>query len=260
MPEGDTIATYVLRLRPLLVEETIRAAESRWPDLVRGLPGVKVTGVRALGKNLLIDLSDRSLLRVHLGMHGTWHRYAPGEKWLRSRSSLAIALETDEHVLVCFSAPTVQRIDARGEALHPTLAALGPELMDAEVDLDLVVARAIARGGPLGEVLLDQDVATGIGNVFKCELAFVFRLDPFADIGPIGPEQLRQIFAQASVWLRANVGRWRNTTGFGPGRPPLWVYGRGGKPCLRCGTRIDRRTTGQDLPRITYWCPRCQTT
>lgn len=255
MPEGDTIATYALRLSPLLTGRTIQSAESRWPGAVRQMAGTTVEGVRPVGKNLLIELSDGTVLRVHLGMHGTWHRYAPGEAWMRSREWIALALETEHDVLVCFSAPTVDRFEARNLPLHPVLSALGPDLLGS-FDLDEVAARALQRGGPLGEVLLDQRVAAGIGNVYKCELAFVFGLDPFGDVSAIGPDRLRELYGRAATWLRDNVGRVRNTTG--RARPSHWVYGRAGRPCLRCGTRIAARSSGQDLPRITFWCPRCQ--
>lgn len=256
MPEGDTIATYAQRIAPLLVGRPIRDAECRWPAAVLDLVGRTVVRVRAVGKHLLLDLSDGSAIRVHLGLHGTWHRYVPGERWRGSRANLALRLVVEGHELICFGAPTVERVPRGAQA--PAVSALGPDLMDEEVDLDEIVTRALARGGPLGEVLLDQRVAAGIGNVFKSELAFVFRLDPFGEIGVIEVETLRAVYARGGDWLRANVGRIRNTTGLGPGRPDLWVYGRAGRPCLRCGTRIASRVTGPDLPRVTYGCPRCQ--
>lgn len=259
MPEGDTVATAALRLRPLLEGQILRAAASRWPGVVVGLEGRTVEGLRTRGKHLLIDLDDGTLLRVHLGMKGTWHRYGVDEGYRGSLGSVSVLLQTDEHVVVCLLAPTVERMDLRAEASHPVLSRLGPDLLQP-VDLDEVVARARARGGPLGEVLLDQTVACGLGNVYKCELAFLFGLDPFADVGDVDPGVLGDLYRRGAALLAANVGRLRDTTGLGPGRPSTWVYGRAGRPCLRCGGRIARRTTGRDLPRITDWCPRCQRT
>jgi endonuclease-8 len=110
----------------------------------------------------------------------------------------------------------------------------------------------------LGEALLDQRAVAGIGNVEKSEVCFVERLDPWAPVDRFDDEELDRALATARRLLKANVGGGaRVTTGMrGRGRE-LWVYGRAGRPCRRCGTRIETRRQGE-LARSTYWCPRCQ--
>lgn len=256
MPEGDTIATYARRLGPWLEDATIRRALCRWPRVVEGVEGKVVREVRPLGKHLLIGLSDRTTLRIHLRMTGSWHRYDPGEPWLKSRGDLALALVTDEHEVVCFKAPDVERIDDRALLTHPVLSALGPDLMHPEVDLDEVLERAAERRpARVADLLLDQRVACGLGNVYKSELCFLFGLDPFGDPADLDPGLLRSLYERGGQLLRANVGRDRNTTG--RRRPAYWVYRRDGRHCLRCGSRIaSYRADAAD--RWTWWCPSCQ--
>ena len=107
----------------------------------------------------------------------------------------------------------------------------------------------------------------GIGNVFKSEILFVAGVDPFTPVGRLPDAALDRVLDVARDLLAANVltraqtlspaiGR-RTTRSLDP-NAKLWVYGRGGKPCRKCGTRIEARKTGVDA-RLTYWCRRCQT-
>ena len=110
----------------------------------------------------------------------------------------------------------------------------------------------------LGNGLLDQRAVAGIGNVVKSETAFIERLDPWALIGDYGDEELEAALRTARRLLQANTrGGARVTTGNPRRGQELWVYGRAGRPCRRCGTRIETRRQGE-LARSTYWCPRCQ--
>lgn len=256
MPEGDTIATLAAAMRPWLVGARITGVDCRWPRVVEGLTGTTVLAVETVGKHLMLCFDDGTRLRVHLKMTGSWHRYDPDEPWQRSRADLAVALSTAEHQVVCFKAPEVERIDARALPTHPVLSSLGPDLARPPVDLGRVVARARERGHErLGDLLLDQRVACGLGNVYKSELGFLFGLHPWTDPGEIDDDTLRGIYRRGSELLVANTGRARNTTG--RPRPDTWVYGRAGRPCLRCGARV--RSGARDaLDRVSFWCPRCQ--
>ena len=106
---------------------------------------------------------------------------------------------------------------------------------------------------PVGEVLLDQRIANGVGNVFKSEVCWAERVDPFTPIAEVPDELRRRLLDTSSRLLRANLGSGPRTTV--PGG--LAVYGRDRQSCRRCGSPIRRRTLG-DLARVTYWCPRCQ--
>ncbi len=261
MPEGDTIFRTATVLRAALVGGVVTAARAqprpgirRVPDLT-SLVGSRVERVEPRGKHLLIGFEGGRTLHTHLRMSGSWHRYRPGEAWRRPASQASVILETAESVAVCFNAPSVELLSEREVDRHRALTGLGPDLLGRTFDTDAALARLRERHGiPLGEALLDQRAVAGIGNVYKSEICFLERLDPWAPVGDVEDEALRHALGTARRLMRANVrGGARQTRAEGG----LWVYGRAGRPCRRCGTRIEVRRQGE-LARLTYWCPRCQ--
>ena len=129
------------------------------------------------------------------------------------------------------------------------------------------VARARQRPQTmqLGALLLDQRVAAGIGNVYKSEVLFLERLNPFAPLSSFDDATLARLYAHTRELMLRNLGPWRRTTtadltrgGFGPrGSARMFVYRRAGHPCRECGTAILAAVQGEP-PRRTYYCPRCQ--
>ena len=265
MPEGDTIFRTADVLRRALLGGEVREAWSqprpglsRVPRLSR-LVGRRVERVEARGKHLLIGFSDGLWLRTHMRMRGSWHRYRVGEAWWLAPSRASAVLRTDDAVAVCFDAPEVEILTDAELERHGALSALGPDLLGRDFDASEAVRRLVAAGDvQLGEALLDQRLVAGIGNVYKSEVCFLERLDPWGAVAVVPEGSLRAALATARRLMQANVqGGRRVTTGAGgPGRS-LWVYGRAGRPCLRCGTIIQGRRQGEQA-RMTYWCPRCQ--
>lgn len=267
MPEGDTLRRTADGLRPFLVGRVVTAARARPPgpraDL---LVGTTVEAVEAVGKNLLIRFDPELEVRTHLGMHGSWHRYRPGEPWRRGAGRARLVIEVPGAVAVCFDAPTVELFERRAERVHPPLAGLGPDLLAASFDAPEAVRRLglPSRAGlTVAEALLDQRALAGIGNVHKSEALFVEGIDPFTPVAGLGDATLERLVATARRLLLANADRRtspaRRTTVDGPAVRPgaLWVYGRAGRPCRRCATPIATRRHGEP-PRATYWCPACQ--
>lgn len=265
MPEGDTVFRSADVLRRHLLGGEVREAWSqprpglsRVPPLAR-LVGMRVEAVESRGKHLLIGFSGGLWLRTHLRMRGSWHRYRVGEPWRLARERASAMLRTDTAVAVCFDAPEVELLTSAELERHAALGALGPDLLGVTFDAEESVRRLLsAPNVPLGEALLNQRAVAGIGNVYKSEVCFLERLDPWGPVGAVDPGALQAALATARRLLQANVrGGRRVTTGIGaPGRS-LWVYGRAGRPCRRCGTLIAGRRQGEQA-RLTYWCPRCQ--
>ncbi len=265
MPEGDTIFRSAEVLRRALLGGEVREAWSqprpglaRVPRLSR-LVGERVTAVEARGKHLLIGFAGGLWLRTHMRMRGSWHRYRPGESWRLPASRASAVLRTDAAVAVCFDAPEVELLTDAELGRHPVLSVLGPDLLAARFDADEAVRRLRdVRSSALGEALLDQRLVAGMGNVYKSEVCFLERLDPWGPVADAPEEMLRAALATARRLLQANLrGGPRVTTGTGaPGRS-LWVYGRAGRPCRRCGSLIVGRRQGEHA-RMTYWCPGCQ--
>jgi len=265
MPEGDTIHRTAVVLRRALLGGTVTAARAQpRPGLVRvprlePLVGASVTAVEARGKHLLIGFSSGAWLRTHMRMRGSWHRYAPGEAWRLPSSRASCVLETDAAVAVCFDAPEVELLADAEVGRHRALTSLGPDLLSPAFDAGEAVRRLRERSGvPLGEALLDQRALAGIGNVYKSEICFIERADPWAPVSVLSDDALASLVATARRLLLANAGGGRRvTTGVARPGASLWIYGRAGRPCRRCGTRIESRRQGTQ-GRVTYWCPRCQ--
>jgi len=206
-------------------------------------------------------------------MHGSWHRYRSGERWRQSASRAVAVVEVPGAVAVCFGAPTVELLDSRAVPLHPSLRALGPDLLAAQTDLAAAIDRLRSpgrQGMPVGEALLDQRALAGLGNVYRSEILFIERVNPFLPVGELDDATLARLVGTGQRLLHANrLDPARTTTPDALGGEPgsggprqrgsgrLYVYGRAGRPCGRCGTVIATRVTG-DLPRRTYFCPSCQ--
>jgi endonuclease VIII len=262
MPEGDNIHAHAAELSAL-VGEKLTGVWSRGVEM-RGLRGQAIASVEAHGKHLVIAFDEGTAVRVHLGIAGSWRR--------RARASIAalaqaeLALQATSGAWLC-KARAIEWARARFVTGARALTRLGPDLLGATPDLDAVMARArkpehAAR--PIGELLLDQTIAAGLGNVYKCELLFLHGVHPWARVDAVDDVRLRAVFADGIKWLRANVGRARTTTadlsrGDVParGRGRYWVYGRWRRACHRCGSAIEQRRQRPSL-RPTWWCPRCQ--
>lgn len=259
MPEGDTIHRAAARLHAALAGRRLTRLEA--PRLARPMPpaGTAVARVEARGKHLLVHFDDGHVLHTHLRMDGAWRVRATGTA--RGPSSRVRVLLGDEEVqAVCRDAPVVELLDAAALDRHPTLRRLGPDLCDADVDLDEVVARVATHtvaGQPLADALLDQRIAAGIGNVYASEVAFLAGRHPATPVDAVDVATRHAVWATAARLLRANLDGPRRTTVPDAPDGSLWVYERHGRPCRRCGTPVAVGRLGRHA-RSAWWCPSCQ--
>lgn len=274
MPEGDTIHRTAAALQRALGGQLVTAFETTLAQLARAdddtpVAGRRVAAVRAVGKHVLVDFSGGLVLRTHMRMRGRWHLYRPGERWRAPAAAARIVVTTDAYVAVAFDVIDAELAKPAAPGRHPVLARLGPDLLGASFEETEAVARLRAAGDrPVGQALLDQRVMAGVGNVFKSEVLFVCGVHPATPAGALPEETAADVVRAARRLLSINVsgaaaqsGRpaaWqRRTTGRLNPAERLWVYGRRGRPCLRCGTPIEAAKQGPDA-RVTYWCPACQ--
>lgn len=267
MPEGDTIHRTAATLRRALVGGQLTRVHL--PRTAPPLPGVgaEVLAVEARGKHLLVHTGDGMVVHTHQRMTGSWHLYAPGQAWRKPQRAARVVLAVPGRVAVCFHSPVVEVLRARELGRHPTLRRLGPDLCDPAADLDEALARmerlarlvGADRGRPLtiGEALLDQRVACGVGNVYRSEVLFLHGLAVSTPLRAVDPELRRELLMTSGRLLRANLGTTARTTVPGAAPGSLWVYGREGRPCRRCRSAIVRTELG-DPPRVVDACPACQ--
>lgn len=233
---------------------------------VQRIVGREIAAVEALGKNLLIRFDNGLEIRTHLRMNGSWHRYRPGERWRRPSSRARLVIEVPGAVAVCFDAPVVELFETRAESVHPSLSRLGPDLLSPTFDPAEAARRLRAperAGLEIAVALVDQRAMAGVGNIWKNETLWAERVSPFSLVADVDDETLGRLIAMAHRLLNASAGTSRppeRVTTVGDRRTPVrhQVYGRGGRPCRRCGTPIAVARQGTDLPRTTYWCPSCQ--
>ena len=267
MPEGDTIFRAARTLHLALAGRAVTRFESVYPQLTRiddthPLRGRTIERVEARGKHLLIWFTGDLVLRTHMRMHGSWHLYRPGERWQRPARAMRIRIDTAAWVAVAFDVPVAEFVRDADLVRHRPLATLGPDLADPAFDRDAAAARLVAAADrPIGEALLDQRVAAGIGNVLRSEVLFLCRLHPQRPVVSVGEAGLIAALDTAARLIQRNArpeaGPARNTTGRAAPGEALWVYGRTGRPCRRCGTPIRSAVPGLDGRRV-YWCDTCQ--
>jgi endonuclease-8 len=274
LPEGDTIYRAARTLHRALAGRSVIRFESVFPRLTRidtdaPIRGRTIDRVEARGKHLLIWFSGDLVLRTHMRMNGSWHIYRPGERWRRPHHDMRIVIETGVIDAVAFNVPVAELCTAAELARTPALHALGPDPLGPDFDAAEAVRRLESRPEmEVAEALLDQSAIAGIGNIYKSETLFVAGVHPFAAVGELSHETLDRIVSVAAKLMKANVADtapggivtysgFRRTTGRADPSARLWVYGRAGQPCRRCGTPIRRRKQGPHA-RGTYWCERCQ--
>lgn len=258
MPEGDTIHRAARTLRAALIDQQIVAVQSTVSAVARGhLDGQIIERVEARGKNLLMHFDDGRVLYTHMKMTGSWHVYRDRDRWRKPPKWAKVILHTEKLMAVCFNAPVVELLSPLAMKRHRFLSALGPDLLDESFDWAQVAGRLKGHGhAPLGEVLLMQQIACGIGNVYKSETLFLCKQDPFARLETLGVDEVQAIYMRARVLMMQNMGGgMRDTRRRDGGR--YWVYGRSGELCRKCGTRVQMRRQGAN-GRSTYYCSTCQ--
>ncbi|HTU58317.1 MAG TPA: DNA-formamidopyrimidine glycosylase family protein, partial [Polyangiales bacterium] len=273
VPEGDTLHRAARQLAPRLMGKAVRALDLiRRADSTAGLVGQPVTGVEARGKNLLVHFEGGLSLHVHLKMNGRILLYRQDEGRRPGPNAVAV-LDTDEHRVIVDHAPVARLIRTQDLVRDLHFRNLGPDLIADNFDLEEALTRLrLRKEVPLGQALMDQSAVAGIGNVWKSELCFNLKLDPFAPVAAASEDELRALLSMARKLMIETVERAprRLPDPFAPrggqrqarlnhrhGQKRLSVYERAGERCYDCGTSIQMKTQGEQL-RSTYYCPSCQ--
>jgi endonuclease-8 len=267
MPEGDTLLRMARTLERAIGGQTVTRFETVLPALARvdvdtPIAGRTIEGIESRGKWLLMRFSGDLILLTHMLMSGSWHIYRPGERWWQPRSNQRIVIETARMVAVAFRVPVAEFHTEASLARRGGFNRLGPDLLADDFDAGAAVRNLQSQPEmEIAVALLRQSLLAGIGNEFKSEVCFGAGVNPFRKVRSLGEEQLRRLVEVAVEFLRANVTEssrlWRRTTRRAAPEAGLWVYGRSGEACRKCGAEIVARRHAAD-GRLTYWCPRCQ--
>jgi endonuclease VIII len=278
MPEGDTIYRAARALQRAIGGKIVTGFDTGLAKLARvnddsPLVGRVVEKVESQGKWCLIFFSGDLILVTHMLMSGSWHLYRTGERWRMGRSQMRVVIRTEDWEAVGFNIPVAEFHTARSLQRSSQIPKLGPDILSDEFTVEGGVARMSAFGkenpdAEIAVVLLNQQVLAGLGNVYKSEVAFAVGVNPFRAMRTITAREMESMVDVAQRYMKANVqdgqgdqivtysGN-RRTTHATNREERLWVYGRQGQECRRCGATVMMRKQGEQA-RSTYWCPECQ--
>jgi len=268
VPEGDTVFRQAAVLHAALAGKELISSDFRVPTYATvDLSGRVVERVIARGKHLLMQFEGLSV-QSHLKMEGTWHVYARGSQgarpqWRRPAHTARCILRTEDQEAVGFSLGELHVLSPEEE--QEKFAHLGPDLLGPDWDAAEAKRRLLESSQrSIGVALLDQRNLAGVGNVFRSEICFLAGILPTRPVAEVA--NLDRVITLSEKLLQVNRLRTRRCTTGNPGAgPPYWVYGRGGKPCMRCGTRLRKSELGEAelrkaavADRVIYFCPSCQ--
>jgi endonuclease-8 len=298
VPEGHSVHRIARQFARHFVGERIRASspQGRFAEGAAILDGHTMTDARAVGKQMFLEFDEALWLRVHLGLYGAWDfagnvtndatqrsartrlRMAEAEKVsaLHDAAHAAFPPEPVGQVRVRLLSETAVA-DLRGptkcevldaEGVQRIVDALGPDPLvdDAAIGEERMLARVRGRRVPIGLLLMDQSVVSGIGNVYRAEMLFRARIDPHATGASLPDDIIRDLWRDWRYLLGVGVETGHMLTMDGldddAARAALrsrvdrhWVYKREGLPCRICRTHIALEVAAG---RKLYWCPSCQ--
>ncbi|MEV8635008.1 DNA-formamidopyrimidine glycosylase family protein [Streptosporangium sp. NPDC051023] len=257
MPEGDVVYRTARQLGLALNGRVLTRSDFRVPRYATAdLTGRTVLETLSRGKHLLTRVDGGLTVHTHLRMEGSW-QVSPVGRRPPPGDVVRLLLANAQWQAVGVRLGMVDLLPTGHE--ERVVGHLGPDLLGADWDPEEAVRRLAADPGTtIGEALLDQRNLAGIGTIYRAETLFLAGVWPWRPVGAV--EDLKRVVGIAQRLLHANRERpSRVTTGDArPGRD-TWVYGRAGRPCLRCGSRVSRGEMGErPQERLIVWCRRCQ--
>lgn len=264
MAEGHAVARWADALRELIGErvEEIQVPP-RWRERAEKIPGATLTQVRTHGKHLVLQFSNDWVVHTHAMQYGSWQIGPLGQELRKEARFARLRLTTPRHEVVFFHGPVMEVLSLDELAKHERFTSLGPDLLHDDFPVDSVIDAIQAQGDrEIGDLILDQRVVSGIGNIYKSEGLFLATIHPRRAASEVSGEELRILFEELIPLMQEG----RRQQGWIMTLPPdlqfapwmrNWVYQRRGQPCFVCATKIEMFRQGE-FQRTTYFCPHCQ--
>lgn len=271
VPEGPEIRLAADKIANVLVDKTLEQVELLLPDLKRfeqRLHGATVTAVDTRGKAMLTRFDNGLTLYSHNQLYGRWYT-SKRPKLPRTNRSLRVGLHTATHSALLYSASDIEVLTPEELSEHPFLQRAGPDILDESLTPAAVAARleeSRFRRRSLGALYLDQSFLAGIGNYLRSEILFTAGLHPGlrpadlpqTSLNRLGRETLkisRRSYRTRGVTVPPSMAKKLKAKKLSYGEYRFWVFGRDGKPCRRCDTKIERMAVNS---RGLFYCPDCQ--
>jgi endonuclease-8/formamidopyrimidine-DNA glycosylase len=294
VPEGHSIHRLARQFSSVFAGErlSVTSPQGRFAPGAAVLDGHILVDAVAHGKQLFLRFDNEAVLRVHLGLYGAWS--FGGDGTFTGASSIGAPRRIGESETAGEADPSgpydpyqgppapvgavrVRLVSAHGwadlrgptacEVITPAQesavrARLGPDPLQPDTDPAVFVSRLGAAGKPVGAALMDQSVLAGVGNVYRAEVLFRARLNPWRAGRAVAPEAARLLWDDTVQLMNDGVRQGRIITTMPEDRggatgalAPHYVYKRTGEPCRRCGTTVEM---AELVARKLYWCPACQ--
>lgn len=260
MPEGHTIARLAREHTALLAGQrlSLTSPQGRFAAGAGLLDGSRLERIEPYGKHLFYRFDSGLRLHVHLGLYGSWRSGPLPPPVPRGAVRVRIVGET---AYVDLRGPTVCEVLAGAEQAGIE-SRLGPDPLRRGARPATAWARIGRSRAPIAALLLDQSVLAGAGNVYRAELLYLHRLDPYRPGRSLTAEDFDALWTDLRRRMLAGVRSGRIVTTRpaerarrrGPPAPEdsFYVYRRAGLPCRRCGEPIRTEVlAGRNL----YWCP-----
>ena len=272
MPEGHTLHRLARRQQTVFAGRQVRVSspQGRFADGAAIVDGMVFAKAEAWGKHLVQHYrpvegrsrAGRRMIHVHLGLYGAFtEAQAPmdpptGQVRLRIEGD---AIGTD------LRGPTACELYTPAD-LDDLVARLGPDPLRRDADPERAWSAIHRSRRPIGALVMDQRVLAGVGNVYRAEVLFRARIDPYREGRAVGDGEFSDLWRDLVTLMRIGVRRGRihvvrpeddhGPGSYAPDRPRTYVYRRAGEPCRICGTAVSIATMeGRNL----FWCSVCQT-
>ena len=268
MPEGHTLhrLARLHQRRFAGAPVAVSSPQGRFASSAAAVDGRVLRRASVWGKHLFHHYADGPIVHVHLGLYGTFTEWSrPGDGLLPEAVGQVRMRMVGADYGTDLRGPTVCELIDEAQ-VGDIVARLGPDPLRADSDPSWAWARITKSRRPVGALLMDQTVIAGVGNVYRSELLFRHRIDPFRPGRGISETEFdaawADLVALMKVGLRGGkiiVVRPEHDHGppsYLPDRPRTYVYRRAGEPCRVCGTTISRAVLEG---RNVFWCPVCQT-
>ena len=269
MPEGHTLHRLAGELTATFAGRVVEATspQGRFAGSAALVDGQVLLGAEAWGKHLFIEFPDERFVHVHLGLYGKFDVHADVPVVPEPIGQVRLRLATDT-AYADLRGATVCELLTRAER-DLVVARSGPDPLRADADPGIAWERIRRSRAPIGGLLMDQSVLAGVGNVYRAEVLFRHRMDPYRPGSTLLVGQWRAMWDDLGVLMQEGVRTGRIDTvrpehmPEAMGRPPrrddhggeVYVYRRNGMPCHVCGRAV---RTAELQGRNLFWCSQCQ--
>ncbi|MFL6159347.1 MAG: Fpg/Nei family DNA glycosylase [Marmoricola sp.] len=268
MPEGHTLLRLANELDAAFAGRPVRVSspQGRFAADAAQVDGALVVGAESAGKHLFVEFAGERYLHVHLGLIGKFDLYA-GAPPAVTTGQVRVRLQNETTYADLRGATQCDLVGP--DRRRAVIDKLGADPLKPDADPERAWQRIARSHRSIGDLLMDQEIVAGVGNVYRAEILFRHRIHPLRPGKTLRRPQFLALWADLIELMTYGVATGRidtvrpEHTPEAMGRPPrqddhggeVYVYRRTGQECLVCGAKVRTEIL---VGRNLFWCPRCQ--